>query len=159
MNDVYEGLKELLKPESIATHDDEAKPESFKTRQYCGICTWRSLLAFLSTKMTKDNYKKFICDIKLQSLVDKVESHAKEIPTLTEWHLIRQSHRKLSRTIAQAYEKAIIDQSYAKKAQAELNKVESFLNEKKTEILTHNGNPTAIPKYQWVSDNSKIWKV
>ena len=105
--DIYQGLQELLKPETIM-QDHEAAPAQMMTEQRAGTCSWRSLMAFLSTRMDKADYKRLILDVEFQALsnrVSKVES-----PQQIEWQLIQKSHQKLSRKTAKAYRQKMISE-------------------------------------------------
>ena len=151
--DIYEGLKNILNPKSVSLHegDGEVSPASLKTRQYSGICVWRSLLAFLSTKMTKENYKLFISDIKMQSLLDIKDESQKKSLTKTEWHLFHKSQQKLSRTIVRNFEKTILGSTYVTKAQKKLGEVQTWLEDKKEESLYGPASKINIPTYSWMS--------
>nr|MBA3603390.1 hypothetical protein [Parachlamydiaceae bacterium] len=136
--DIYQGLKALLSPEGIETYESKASIESLKTTQYSGICAWRSLMAFLSTKMSKADYKLFICDIKLQSLIDKISRCQNEVFSKAEWHLLKKSHQKLSRTIVKAFENAVIGKQYALYACAKVHKISKTIEKKKDQSFKPN---------------------
>ncbi|NGX41816.1 MAG: hypothetical protein K940chlam7_00090 [Chlamydiae bacterium] len=133
--DIYKGLKELLEPESVMEGEiDSAKLMSF---QNAGVCAWRSLMAFLATRMEKNQYKQFAVDIKLQSLVDKVRKKPKDhsIPIQEEWRLVNKSYLKLCRKITKAYEQQVIGKKYFVKAETKLRHVSNWLADNKERSL------------------------
>ncbi|MBS0655949.1 MAG: hypothetical protein JSR46_09245, partial [Verrucomicrobia bacterium] len=134
--DIYDGLKKLLQPKEIYTGDDLVSPHELKTPQYSGVCTWRSLLAYLSTKMSKNEYKQLILDMKLQSLIDGVRACDGIPSTKSQWHLIERSHKKLARSVAKAYAKGIVGTTYLMQSQIKLKKIENWLHERREKIFT-----------------------
>ena len=53
-------------------------------------------MAFMRTKMSLNDYKRFKCDIKLQSLQDFVQAQTGTI-SADDWRLVLKSHQNLSR--------------------------------------------------------------
>lgn len=147
--DVYQGLLALLKlkPEAIVTHED-SPVESLKTTQYSGVCAWRSPMAYLATKMPKDQYKQLVCDMKLQDLIDRVSAahketfsrngwwhrlvdfiYGKEEVSKGQWRLLEKSHQKLSRTISKAFDQGVVGSQYAQYAAYKLQKLSGKIEE------------------------------
>lgn len=128
--DVYEALKRFLQP---ATENEG--PTTFSlmmTPQRSGICAWRSLMAFMRTKMTLPDYKRFKCAIKLQSLVDYVEAQPQQAAmTPTEWRLIKKSHQKLCRSIVRLYQKGLIGNAYIESAEQALSPIRNWVHKHK----------------------------
>ena len=115
------------------------------TVQRAGVCSWKSLMAFMRTKMDKNNFKIFKCDLKIQALIDSydqpnVSSQSQfqslfEAPSqvLTEearWKLVQKYLAALSLSIDKLFEDKIVGSEYVQKSY---------------ELLT--------PVHQWVKDN------
>ncbi|MBS0634605.1 MAG: DUF3638 domain-containing protein [Verrucomicrobia bacterium] len=79
--DVYVGLKNLLKPISINT--EKPIQDECMSPQMSGICSTRSLMAFLRTRLGYQEYKRFRLSLRLQTLVDTVKSYTGKTPF---WH-------------------------------------------------------------------------
>ncbi|MBA3238423.1 MAG: hypothetical protein H0T62_08785 [Parachlamydiaceae bacterium] len=168
--DIYEGILALLKlkPEAMLTHE-ESPVGSLKTTQYSGICAWRSPMAYLATKMPKEQYKQFTCDIRLQNLIDRVSAAHKEAFARTgwwhrlvdyiygkeeiskgQWTLLEKSHQKLSRKIAKSFEQGIVGSQYAQYASYKLQKLSGKIEEMKD----HAFKPTS----QILDPQKRTWK-
>jgi len=130
-DNIYGGLKSLLNPENIST------PEDSKTAQRSGVCSWRSLMAVISSHTTKDEYKRFACDIKMQSLIHRnweellktdekgKVSNSNQIP------LLEKAHAKLARKIDKLAKQDIVDNKYLFQAEAYLNRIETLIKNHK----------------------------
>ncbi len=116
--DIYEGLKEILKPakESSFLPPADLNKTRKKSPQRSGVCSWKSLMAFVSTRMDVNSYKRFQCDIKLQSLKNYVESFNSPV-TAKEWRLVKKSHQNLCAAIVRLYKEKRIGDAYIKSAQ------------------------------------------
>lgn len=102
--DIYEGLKDLLEvdPSQVISSNEAERP---MIPQKSGTCAWRSLMAFCSKKMGEKQYKRFICDIKLQSLLDAVEALRRtKKPSHTSCELIKRSLEKFCGVVLKASE-------------------------------------------------------
>ena len=66
--DVYEGLKNLLKPTHIEWKESNQPLPNMMKRQEIGICAWKSLAAVFSSHLPPKDYKLMMCDLKLQSV-------------------------------------------------------------------------------------------
>ncbi len=152
--DIYEGLVGILKPES-AKEDFTCSETLFKTTQHSGICAWRSLMAFMSARLEGDQYKKFIIDIKMQSLADKTEAISSKTLTINEWRLASKSYQKLCRSVAKAYDRGIIGGRYMARAQLQLAKSESAINESKKNIFPASPGVAALKAPRWPSSKVK----
>jgi len=145
--DIYAGLKALLKPETISKGEDSLSVDSLKTLQRAGICSLRSPMAFLATCMPKADYKRLVCDIRLQSISDKVKQCGRQSLSKLDWHLLKKSQQNLSRKIGKAFENSLIGKQYAFKACADLKKIGDWLESNKEESLsdpTQKGHKTRL---------------
>ena len=67
-NDVYCGLKNLLQPTHVEWKKmNQTLPNMMQTHEI-GICSWKSLAAVFNTYLPADEYKRFMCDLKIQSV-------------------------------------------------------------------------------------------
>lgn len=106
--DIYQSLKSLLKPDSIS------QPKgTLKTMQRAGVCTWRSLMAFLSSRMPKEEYKRFACDINMQSLIHR---DWKNITNQSEFKVLQKSHEKVARKLNKMAKEKLIGMHYLAQA-------------------------------------------
>ena len=101
--DIYEGLKGLLKPKK----ERPLIEFKMKSPQRSGVCSWKSLMAFAYTRMQLNEYKRFKCDIKLQSLKDFVDADKDEV-TPKEWLLVKKSRQNLCQSILRIYRQKLI---------------------------------------------------
>src|SRR5262249_50827247 len=124
--DVYDGLRRILMPDVEKTAVDfSPDPHLMMSPQQAGTCAWRSLMAFLRTKMEINDYKRLKCDIKLQSLLDWVQAkkNVEQNP-----RLIKKSHQKLCRNIVNLYRKKLIGDEYIQGAIEVLKPVSEWLH-------------------------------
>lgn len=148
--DIYKGLINLLSPEQVSKNEKEVKIENLHGLQQAGVCSYRSLLAFLSTKLSKEDYQNFVIGINLQSLLDKVDQVGKSTLSDNQWHLLKKSQQRLNRKISKAYEQSFIGNRYAFKAYEKLREVSNWLDEKHEE--------TFDPKIPQVNKISQTWR-
>ena len=114
--DIYTSLKELLMPESEVLIYDSWKP---MTVQRGGWCSWKSLLAYVRTKMNEKEYKIFKCDIKLQALVDNFNSGGDgSLSAVGRWRLIHKALSSVSRNVDKLYSAGLVGPEYLEKAHA-----------------------------------------
>lgn len=144
-SDIYEGLGHLLEAtETASSTEGDIRP---MTLQRTGICAWRSLMAFIATKMSKEEYKHFICDIKLQSLLDKVEALKKtKKPAHNTCELVKRSLTKLSRTVQKACKNHFISEKYYFQATHLIEKMSRHANAAMERSLKP---PIEKPKEDW----------
>lgn len=157
--DIYKGLKELLEPkeESSVPPTDGSTDKFFMSSQRSGVCAERSLLAFLRTRVEYNEYKRFKCGIRLQTLVDKVRKTKNQTPfwvkladrmspmiaeiareyfdipfdPMIERKLIEKSRNKLALTVERMYRDKIIGKKFMTKAYSELGKISDHIAETK----------------------------
>ncbi len=143
--DIYQGLCNLLKASPPPSYE-EVPVDAFKTTQSSGICAWRSLLAYLSTHIPKEEYKRLVLDIRLQSLVDRA-SHIKNKTDLQEWRLVKKSEEKLYRKLTKASNHAFVGKQYILHASYQLRKVSDWLEREKG--CQNTGSPNLPQKRAW----------
>lgn len=109
-NDIYKGLKSYLDPKEILFVDSkEGRPLKM---QRAGYCTYRSLLAFLSTRMDDSGFKRFKIDIKLHSLRQFQNELDYRGAAFEEKQLLEKSIRKFSRSLLRLRNENIVDDLY-----------------------------------------------
>lgn len=123
--DIYSAICEALSPTKIVpikTGDD------FNTLQHSGICAWRSLQAFIYAKVSREQYKKLMLDIKLSSILELIESKWFE-PASHEvrWSLAKKGLLKICRRIDRAFEKGLITEEYVAQAKLRLETVNQWV--------------------------------
>lgn len=133
--DIYTGLKALLQPkeEQLGPNTKVLMGENQKhmmSPQRSGTCAWRSLMTFLRTKVQLCDYKRFKCDIKLQSLADYVEGYKGEI-TPADWRLVKKSHQKLCRSILRLHSRGIVADAYLLSAEEALEPIADWIHSHK----------------------------
>ncbi|MCB1148783.1 MAG: hypothetical protein KDK48_01335, partial [Chlamydiia bacterium] len=136
--DLFGRLKVLLEPKEECAGKKAPK----MSKQQSGICSWRSLMAIMRSHLSQEQYKRFILEIKIQSLKDHaslltdanwVKLH--RIDRHKEENLIIKSAAKLARSLAKAKDAGVVDEAYAKAQKDDLEKLLSTMKtrEKKTE--------------------------
>lgn len=147
--DIYMGLKDLLKPTEIV--NIPLDPEHYKSTQESGICGWKSLMAFASRRMTQENYKKMILDIKLQSLTDRISLLPKEKKNrmghedkIVQFHLIQRSWQSVCRRLERMYTKGLVTDHYYMQARYNLNRAAKWV--KQNEIILLEKTKIELPE-------------
>lgn len=126
--DIYSALKNLLQPNEEGDGPELAlDARLLMTPQRSGVCSWRSLMAFMRTKMALADYKRFKCDIKLQSLGDYVEAHPTGV-TAADWRLVKKSHQKLCRSLLRLQQNGIVGDAYLQSAKTALEPVSQWIH-------------------------------
>lgn len=135
--EIYGMFKDHLQPEKIISSP------LLMHLQYGDTCTWRSLLAYMRPHMSIENYKRFKCDMMLQTLVDFVNNSS--YPDIVSWRLVDKSFHKLSRKLERAKEEKYIDSNYISKAISALEPVENWIKVHKNLQID---NPPEIRTYE-----------
>lgn len=131
--DLYTGLKELLAPTSVAGNDSKV----WKTGQRSGVCGWRSLTAYFATQMEEKDYKLFMSDIRIQTLVDRVKilkkrgkKSKKESERIIQWRLIQKSFERVTKNLHKLYaDNTLVGEGYMTKGAFYLRHVARWINE------------------------------
>ncbi len=123
-SDIYQALREFLNPKSILEEKDELK---LMTGQRAGTCSYRSLLAFLATRMKREDFKRLTLDIQFHSLINRVNKAS--APSQRELRLIKKSHQKLSRKTQKAYHQHIINKNDLKLYTEELSNLKTHVED------------------------------
>lgn len=126
--DLYKGLFQLLVPTEVG---DVAGVTIHKTAQHSGVCSWRSLEAFLSTRLPKERYKKLILDVKLSSLLHLVEGTTSWLDTTSPanlWGLVHKAKLKLARKVDEAFKKGYVTVDYVNQGNGLFKQVEGWLS-------------------------------
>lgn len=127
--DVYEALRIILKPKEVKAGSElNLHPEEFTTPQRAGVCSWKSLMAFLRTKVNVNDYKRFKCDIKLQSLKDFVQAQSHEV-TLHDWRLVKKSHENLCQAIVRLHQSRMVGDEYLQSALEALKPIAEWVQQ------------------------------
>lgn len=135
--DVYIALKEILNPSST---DEGSEPSCLITDQTAGVCGMRGLFAVLCTYLEEEGgligkavYKRFKCDIRIQSLVDYIINPMAEaeISPLGTRRFIQKSFQKICRSVDRLYNREFVSDAYVIEATDALNKVKRWLIENK----------------------------
>jgi hypothetical protein len=133
-NYIYDGLVRLLDPKEINVKDSSL----YKTPQKSGTCSWRSLMAYMSTKLDETEYKSLVRDLQLQTLVDTCDrtynavNNHKSIE-VDQWRLLEKAKEKVSRKIDHA--KDVIDENYLIDCVSKLDKAEKQIKDMRAKIL------------------------
>lgn len=126
-NDIYKGLRKLLKPSEIGVIEGSML---YKTTQHSGVCSWRSFEAFLSTRIPREQYKKLVLDIKLSSILRLVSGSSGwfDSPYPEDlWGLVHKAKLKLARKVDQAFSQGYIGLNYLTETDQHLKSVEGWL--------------------------------
>ncbi len=125
--DIYQGLKALLRPER-EKQGPAASPDHLMSPQRSGICAWKSLMAFLRTKMPLGDYKRLKCDMRLQSLADFVQnpsSDAYDSPRYN-YTLVKKAYQNLCRTILHLHKNGLVGDQYILSAKPALASIAAY---------------------------------
>lgn len=141
--DIYGALRELLNPEREEIIFSREGESISMTPQRAGMCTWKSLTAFLRTKMDTDQYKIFKCDIKLQSLIDSYNfiDPDRKLSEDAHWRLIQKSLAKTCRSIDKLYESGAVGEEYVLKAHELLRPVHQWVKANESSTLKNDTIP------------------
>lgn len=128
--DIYGALLEICRPSEIVVLPESDGQPVLMTPQKSGVCGMASIYALARMNMTKNDYKRFKCDIRLQSLVDLINNPEPTDYSLSEAgrkRLVQKSLAKLSRSIDRLYKEGIVGQEYVNAAANHLQPVYDFL--------------------------------
>lgn len=128
--DIYSGLRHLLQPEGETNGPESLLTDQLMSSQKSGICAWKSLMAFLRTKMELNDYKRFKCDIKLQSLGDFVHTNSEGI-LVRDWRLVKKSYQNLCRSLLILHQNQLVGEEYMVSAQKALEPVAAWIKQHK----------------------------
>lgn len=145
--DIYIALRNMLSPKDV---EDDKKPRVFISPQSSGVCSMRALFAVLRTYLEVSNsevgkalYKRIKCDIRVQSLIDKINNYndSKEISAAGEYRLIKKSLQKTCRAVERLYVKDIVGDNYLSEVHAALNPVKKWVEDNQYKLLAPKRNP------------------
>lgn len=122
--DIYGGLYKYLKPSASRMLESNVP---YKTLQHSGICTWRSIEAFLATRLTEHQYKRLILDIKLSCVLELTNSTTRR--SQKQWTLVNKAAIKLARKVDTAFAKGYVTEEYLLQAYALLNQVNQWVEQ------------------------------
>jgi hypothetical protein len=89
--------------------------------QRAGVCSFRSLMAWMRANMELADYKRFKCDFKLQMLNDFVKASAMDPDVKVEdWRLIRRTHQSVCQAIIKLRAQKLVGDDYIKSVQGPL---------------------------------------
>jgi len=135
--DIYHGLKTFLGVKNENRINEAMVLNApLMQPQRSGTCAFRSLLAFIKTKMSQKEYRRFKCDIRIQALVSYTLQHPAnstggDITQKGQWRLVKKSLRQLSRKITKLYRNRIVGSAYLTQSQKTLDVVERWLETQK----------------------------
>ncbi|MEI8365202.1 MAG: DUF3638 domain-containing protein [Parachlamydiaceae bacterium] len=134
--DIYHGLKTVLGsfPKFPETWEEsqEATPSikltesiDYVQQQRAGTCSFYSILAFLRTKMNLNEYRKFKCDLRIQTLVDYIfhgesikklsigplEGEAVNPETLAHYNLLDASVDEMALRVNRLFQKGVLNEA------------------------------------------------
>lgn len=155
--DIYEAVKSLLAPSSAGKAESPSKDSHLlMSPQRSGVCSWRSLMAVVRTKMALNDYKRFNCDIQLQSLIDYVEAYkGGAAPTSRDWRLVEKSHKDLCCSIDRLSEKKIVGTAYLESVQQPLAAISAWIAQHES-CLYRRGIEELAPTYSRCCEESAI---
>lgn len=160
--DIYSSLKETLQPETEKIIFNKEAEAILMTPQRAGTCSWKSLMAFLRTKMPEKSYKIFKCDIKLKSLIDSYDSIFPRDPLSknARWNLINKSLASTSRSIDKLYENGFVGKEYICEAHRVLMPVHEWLKKNKPMHLRNDAipEPQFLKHYSFSKSDTMNWK-
>lgn len=128
--DIYSSLKLFL---SVNAQDvcpkNLTETEPLGHFQRTGVCAYASLLGFLRCNMSKDEYKRFSCDIRVHSLLDYLKDEIKndKLSDSAHWRLVNKSFQKAARKINRLYRDHLISTSYFLETTNSLKTVSEWL--------------------------------
>ncbi|MCB1118972.1 MAG: hypothetical protein KDK65_03335 [Chlamydiia bacterium] len=122
--DIYQRLRGLLEPREVKTKAI-TNEEDVMAKQMSGICSWRSLCAFLRTHIADlPTYKQVKVEIKLQALLSAIATD--EQPNWAKWRLIRKSRQKLAMSLTSPHTAKHLTAKDIRLAKEVLEKVEQW---------------------------------
>ncbi|MCX6991323.1 MAG: DUF3638 domain-containing protein [Chlamydiae bacterium] len=123
--DLYEGLKDFLKPTSTVDGLDAPLMQP----QRAGTCACRSLFAFLKSKLPLREYQRMKLDLRIQALTGHLLTQKDpSISDEVQYHLIQESRAMLSRRVNKLAVNRIIGDTTLLKADEALKKADAWLN-------------------------------
>lgn len=120
--DIYKNLRSYLEPDGVKKLD---KPADMSP-QHAGVCSWKSLLAFMRNQMDETEYRLFKCEIQQQILLDNVKSD--KAPDIMSYTLVKKGYEKLNRYLHKLeHEKVLSEKDISQIPQA-LEPIKAWLD-------------------------------
>lgn len=130
--DIYHSLKEMLEPEAEAFLYESWQP---MTLQRGGWCSWKSLMIYLRTQMSENNYKIFKADIKLQALIDNYNNgRGGSLSAQARWRLINKALSSVARSVDKLYVAGLVGEDYIKQSHALLKPIFEWVKQNKSRV-------------------------
>lgn len=119
--DIYINLKNYLEPERVKKLE---KPADMSP-QHAGVCTWKSLLAFMRNQMDEKEYRLFKCEIQQQILLDNVK--ANHAPDIMAYNLVKKGYEKLNRYLYKLEHEKVISENDISQIPQALEPIQAWL--------------------------------
>lgn len=141
--DIYYGLRDFLEVKvENRINEESALNASLMQPQRAGTCSFRSLLAFIKTRMEANEFRRFKCDIRIQALaanallpLSKGKPNKKELSERARWRLIKKSLQNVSRKVNDLYNDRIVTAAYLEQAQNTLKPVADWIEKHRDPLL------------------------
>lgn len=124
--DILVGLLNVFAPEAAKISDvSHAKtPQRPMSPQEVGVCSFRSLMAFIATNLPRREYKKLKCDLKIKSLMlqhkNLISANNFNVENIA---LTRKSIKRTSKSIYELALQKILPNEYIKQAASTLKQI------------------------------------
>lgn len=139
-NDIYIGLKKILQPTAT---DEGQKPKNLISKQSAELSSTRGLFAVMRTHLEeagpegKAEYKRFKCDLKIQSLIDQILKKSldnKEMNEVVYARLIEKSLQKTCKSINRLFSKKFAAQHYLDEAHEALTPIKVWVESQREKL-------------------------
>lgn len=131
--DIYDAFKMILKPKTI---DAGEKPNASFSKCSARVSTMKSWFVALKTNLEtqgvqgKAIYKRFKCDIRVQSLVDHIRNRksSMELKEAAEYRLVQKSLQKTTRAVNRLYDNNFVSRKYFVEVNNALSPVQKWVD-------------------------------
>lgn len=125
--DIYEALREKLKPTKVVPLEEENQQE--ESLQSIGNCAWKSLIVCLRTHLKIEDYKTIKFHFEKQLLIDHVQSN--RYPTLIDYRSVTKSTAKFCRSLKELKKQGVLSEKDLIEARESLKPVFAWIKQHK----------------------------
>jgi hypothetical protein len=133
--DVYHGLRNFLNVNETDSLNENASKTQSMQKQRGKTCGYRSLMAFIKTKMSTNDFRRFLRDIEIQVLNSNLFSKKGKVIQTKHWRLIDKSAKRISRKIEALYRNKFVGVPYLQDTHEILKTVFAWVEQNHPSII------------------------
>lgn len=155
--DIYISCKSLLTPKEEKKNftENEFSFDKWMAPQEIGICCWKSLAAFLSTYLTKQEYKLLVADMKIDA-IDKFAKDNHSTQNENSTYLLEKSIQAVSNYIKKQVTKSQIPNTYIAIALEHFERAKKLWTEGQSRLIKGDSRQSDKLIYRPLTQTAKL---